>query len=119
MHFVEPLETRIRKALQYAAVHNLGSLMNNIKWFRLFEWIELQQCTFSVRLLVDGSIITSSLVLELEKDAVLIDYSGKFIGFAEIASISLPVSTPLRNLPEEMKIELDETANTIVIYGYR
>lgn len=117
MKYEDPLETRINKALEYAVAQNLGSLMNNTKWYKVFEFISHPKTLFEIELLGSGERRVSDWILELEGAMVMVDYGG-FITYAEIHKLRLPVRDDLRDILNEMQLVFDEDAEQLVVYGY-
>jgi hypothetical protein len=118
MKHEDPLESRIDKALKYAVAHNLSSLMNNTKWYKVFEFISHPKTMFEIELLGTGERRSSDWILELEGAMVMVDYGG-FITFAEIHKLRLPVRDDLRGFLEETQLAYEEDNEQLVIYGYR
>lgn len=118
MKYEDPPESRINKALKYAAAHNLSSLMNNTKWYKVFEFISYPKTMFEIELLGTGERRRNNWILELEEAMVMVDYGG-FITYAEIHKLYLPVRDDLRGFLEETQLACEEDNEQLVVYGYR
>ena len=93
-------------------------MLNNQKWYRIFEFIEQNKFEFELKTLLSPDFKKSNHILELEKSSILIDNSGDFIEFLELEQLilnnTLEVKVELENLNIEFIVELDKIIILIV-----
>ncbi|HPE56461.1 MAG TPA: hypothetical protein P5514_01335 [Bacteroidales bacterium] len=115
----EKLASRIKTTKAFIVSNNLTGLLNNQKWFNLFEFIEDCNLSFQMKLLNSDEIIHIAQIFELEKTAILIDLKGNFVIFLEIEKISIPRSVDIHDFLSQKKFEFNPLENVIEIIGYR
>ena len=115
----EKRDSRIKETLNFILEKNYGSLLNNQKWFRIFEWIEQNNSEFELKTLLTSDIKKVNDIFELEHNSILIDYSGNFIEFLELEKLILNSRSELKTELKKLNIEFYEELNTIIIEGYR
>ncbi|MEM7162358.1 MAG: DUF6678 family protein, partial [Bacteroidota bacterium] len=93
-------DSRIKETRNFIRSKSLSSLMNNHKWFQIFELIKEQQTEFELKTVLSSEIRKAHSILELEKSSILIDNSGEFIEFLELDQIIIKNTL-------ELKSELD------------
>lgn len=112
-------DSRIKETRNLIISKSFSSLMNNQKWYRIFEWIEQHQSEFKLKTLFSSKNIKIDQINELEKSSVLIDNSGDFIEFLELEQIILKNTAELRVELKKQNVEFIEQDDFIEINGYR
>lgn len=112
-------DSRIKETRNLIISKSFSSLMNNQKWYRIFEWIEQHHYEFKLKTLISSEIIKIDQINELEKSSILIDNSGDFIKFLELEQLILKNTTELRAELEKQNVEFIEQDNFIEVNGYR
>ena len=115
----EKRDSRIKETRNFILKHTSGSLMNNQKWYRVFELVEQNHSEFELKTLLSSDIKISNNILELEKNSVLIDNSGNFIDFLELEKLTLKSTSELETQLKELKVDFTEQSGKIEINGYR
>jgi len=115
----EKLASRIKTTKAFIASNNLTGLLNNQKWFNLFEFIEDCNLSFQMKLLNSDEIINVVQIFELEKTAILIDFKGNFVMFLEIDKITIPGTMELQKYLNQERFEYVSLENVFEIFGYR
>ena len=95
-----------------------SGLLNNIKWYNLFECVEHYKLEFEL-VLTDSKRIISSEIFELEKQSILIDTSGNFIEYKEIQTLIHPITTVFIQDLKSLNIPYYIEENKIFINGYQ
>lgn len=115
----ERRQSRIKTTRGLILTRGLSGLLNNTKWFEIFDWIDGPRMEFEIKLLSESSPRQSNSIRELESTAVLVDDDGDFIEFLEIESLSFNINSKsieyLKTLGVEYYIQADEVA----IPGYK
>lgn len=93
-------------------------LLNNQKWFRIFEVLDAINIEFNVKTLDSENYKTCTSIRELEQNSLLIDDSGNFIEFFEIEKLKFKKINQLITLIGEMKLDYTDIEETIEINGY-
>ncbi len=115
----EKRESRIKETQNFILSKTYGSLMNNRKWYRIFEWIELNKIRFKLKTLLSPEFRNVDQIFELESNSVLIEDSGNFIEYLELEEIILEKRSEIKSLLEKLNVEFIEELNSIRILGYR
>ena len=115
----EKRDSRIKETRNFILKHTSGSLMNNQKWYRVFELVEQNHSEFELKTLLSSDIKISNNILELEKNSVLIDNSGNFIDFLELEKLTLKSTSELETQLKELKVDFTEQSGKIEINGNR
>ena len=115
----EKRDYRIKETRNLILKKNYGSLLNNQKWYRIFEWIEQHNYEFELKTLLSSDIKKANDILELEQSSILIDNSGNFIEFLELEQLILNKTSELKSELKNLNIEFYEELNKIIIQGYR
>jgi hypothetical protein len=115
----EKRDSRIKETRNFILKHTSGSLMNNQKWYRVFELVEQNQSEFELKTLLSSDIKISNNILELENNSVLIDNSGNFIDFLELEKLTLKSTSELETQLKELNVDFTEQSDKIEINGYR
>jgi len=115
----EKRDSRIKETRNFILEKTNGSLLNNQKWYRIFEWIEQHQSEFELKTLVSSEYKKADHIFELEKSSILIDNSGDFIEFLELEQLILKNTSELKTELEKLNVEFFEQADFIKINGYR
>ena len=115
----EKRDSRIKDTRNFIREKTNGSLMNNQKWFRIFELIEQLNSEFEIKTLLSSGIRKADQILELERSSILIDNSGDFIEFLELERLILKNTSELKAELEKLNVEFIERADFVEINGYR
>lgn len=115
----EKRDSRIKETKNFILEKTNGSLMNNQKWYRIFEWIEKCNAEFELKTILSSEILKVKKLIELEKNSILIDDSGCFIEFLELDKLILKSTVEIKIVLEKQNIEFLEKNNFIEINGYR
>ncbi len=115
----EKRDSRLKETRNLIISKSFSSLMNNQKWYEVFDWIEQHNFQFELKTLLSTEIKKSNQVFELEKSSILIDESGNFIEFFELDQLILKNATELKTELEKMNVEFIEHVNFVEISGYR
>ena len=115
----EKRDSRIKDTRNFIREKTNGSLMNNQKWFRIFELIEQCNSEFEIKTLLSSGIRKADQILELERSSILIDNSGDFIEFLELERLILKNTSELKAELEKLNVEFIERADFVEINGYR
>lgn len=115
----EKRDSRIKETRNFILKHTSGSLMNNQKWYRVFELVEQNHSEFELKTLLSSDIKISNNILELENNSVLIDNSGNFIDFLELEKLTLKSTPELETQLKELNVDFTEQLGKIEINGYR
>jgi len=115
----EKRDSRIKGTRNFILKYTTGSLMNNQKWYRIFEWIEQNNSEFELKTLLSSDIKKSNVILELENSSILIDNSGNFIDFLELEQLTLKNTAVLKAQLNKLNVGFIEQSDEIEIKGYR
>ncbi|MEN5197524.1 hypothetical protein [Sphingobacterium faecium] len=96
-----------------------SGLLNNIKWFNLFELLEALVLQFSLKRLNHQIEIEITFIRELESDCLIIDDKNGFIKFLDIEKITFLGNESLVSFLEDKNYPFDTDQDSITIYGYR
>ncbi|WP_370632431.1 DUF6678 family protein [Marixanthomonas sp. SCSIO 43207] len=111
-------DSRIKETRNFIRSKSFSSLMNNHKWFQIFELIEEQQSEFELKTVRSFEIRKADSILELEKSSILIDNSGEFIEFLELEQITLKNTSELKSELNNLNVDFYEESDKIKIRGY-
>ena len=111
-------DSRIKETRNFIRSKSFSSLMNNHKWFQIFELIEEQQSEFELKTVRSFEIRKADSILELEKSSILIDNSGEFIEFLELEQITLKNTAELKSELNNLNVDFYEESDKIKIRGY-
>jgi len=112
-------DSRIKETQNFIRSKSFSSLMNNYKWFQIFELIEEHQSKFELKTLLSSEIRKADSILELEKSSILIDNSGEFIEFLELEQIVVKSTLQLKSELDKLNADFHEDLDNITIQGYR
>jgi hypothetical protein len=112
-------DSRIKETQNFIRSKSFSTLMNNHKWFRIFELIEEHQAEFELKTLLSAKIRKVKSIIELEKSSILIDNSGEFIEFLELEQITLKNTSELKYRLDKLNADFYEELDAIRIQGYR
>lgn len=112
-------DSRIKETRNFIRSKSFSSLMNNHKWFQIFELIEEHQSEFELKTLLSSEIRKADSIHELEKSSILIDNSGEFIEFLELEQIVVKRTLELKSELDKLNVDFYEEMNNIKIQGYR
>ena len=115
---IEKRESRIKVSKSLILSQTSESLMNNQKWFRVFEWLETSGANFELKTLLSESKRKVNQIYELENTSILIDNSGDFIEFLEIEKLYIDLKKELKSFLDNQNIKFHEVSNQIIIFGY-
>jgi hypothetical protein len=115
----ERRQSRINRTRELILTKGLSGLLNNVKWFKIFEYFEDSRTTFDIKLLSEDNLRHSDSILELENTSVLVDNTGDFIDFLEIEFLRIRKEDTLAKHLDELKVDYFEEADNLIIQGYR
>lgn len=115
----EKYDSRIKRARAYIHDNNLSGLLNYQKWYKIFEWLQINQTSFTLTTLLNPNVQTCTFIRELENNSILIDDSGQFIDFLEINKLTIPKTISLTLFLNSTHVEYVDNNNTTEIFGYR
>jgi len=115
----EKRDSRIKETRNFIFKNTSSSLLNNQKWYLIFEWIEKNNSDFELKTLLSSDFRKSKNILELENNSLLIDNSGDFIDFLELETLILKNSKNIKSELDRLNVEFVELPNQIEINGYR
>ncbi len=116
---VEKRESRLKQTQQFILSNSIAGLLNNHKWYSLFEWIECENIPFGIKILLSGEYRKCDWIRELEDTAILIDDKGDFIEFFEIESLQTVNHNGLSEFLRVSNFDYNETQEGIEVYGYK
>lgn len=116
---IEQRESRLKTTRQFILAKNLSGLLNNHKWFEIFDWLQSEKNILEIKLLLSGNTIAFNTIYELESSSLLIDHSGNFIEFFEIEFLFISKSNEVEKFLSEQKIDYSIHSEKIRIDGYR
>ena len=116
---IKKRDSRIKETRNFILKKTSGSLLNNHKWYWIFELIEQHNAEFELKTLLSPEIRKPEHILELEQTSILIDNSGDFIEFLELEHLTLNNTSELKAELEKTNIEFITELNKIRIHGYR
>tara|TARA_X000000950_G_C13545585_1_gene509365 strand:- start:205 stop:594 length:390 start_codon:yes stop_codon:yes gene_type:complete len=111
-------DSRIKETRNFIHSKSFSSLMNNYKWYQIFEFIEKNQTEFELKTLLSPEIKKANSIIELEKSSILIDNTGEFFEFLELEQITLKNTLELKSKLYKMNINFYEDLDKIKIKGY-
>ena len=111
-------ESKIKETRNFIIKSKYSGLLNNQKWYRVFEWIELNNQEFEFKTLLSPDLKKTEYILELEKTSLLMNSSNHFISFLELEKLILKNSEELKSELKNIGVGFIEKTNTIVIFGY-
>lgn len=112
-------QSRIKQTKRLILEHNFAGLLNNQKWFRIFDWLNMNSIDFHLKTLNSSDKVICKFIRELEKSSILIDDSGNFIEFLEIESITIKKTDKILFLLKELNVDYSACGSCIDINGYR
>jgi len=115
----EKRDSRIKDTRKFIIEKASSSLLNNQKWYQIFEFIELCRSEFELKTLLSSDLKKASNIFELEQNSLLIDNSGDFIDFLELEKVTLKNTSELTDELKKLNVEFLEKSNRIEIHGYR
>lgn len=111
--------SRIKDSKNFILANKLSGLLNNYKWYQVFELIENNHLEFYYKILLDSKVIKSKQLLELEKSSFISDSSTGFIEFLEVDFITFNSSFEVMYELTELNIQFTVSIDKIIINGYR
>jgi hypothetical protein len=110
--------SRVTQTRNLIVTKGLSGLLNNTKWYQIFEWIEQARISFDIKLLSEVDSRHCSFIKELEDTSILADDKGDFVEFLEIESLTFKRDKKLVDLLDKLgAVYLSETDN-ITVRGY-
>jgi hypothetical protein len=107
------------KITQHLILNNsFTGLLNNQKWLRIFEVLDINQIEFEIKTLLSENYKKCSFIRELENTSLLIDDTGDFIEFLEIDRLKTRKVNQLTTLMDETKIRYIDRNELVEIEGY-
>lgn len=98
---------------------SITGLLNNQKWIKIFEIIDIHRAGFEIKTLLSENYIGCSFIREPEKTSLLIDDSGDFIEFFEIYRLKTKKTNELITLFDKIKVKYIDLNDLIEIEGYK
>jgi hypothetical protein len=98
--------------------NSFTGLLNNQKWIKIFEVIDINNIDFEIKTLLSENYKTCNFIRELENTSLLIDDSGDFIEFFEIDRLKTKKNNDLITLLDEIKAKYTDQNGLIEIEGY-
>ncbi len=99
--------------------NNATGLLNNHKWYKIFEWLNDSNINFQLKTLLSDKSNKYVQIIELEETSVLIDNSGDFIEFLEIDRLTIKKTNELLDFLNDLNIDYVDQIADIEIDGYR
>lgn len=115
----ERRQSRINRTRELIRTKGLSGLLNNTKWFEIFDHLENARTTFDIKLLSEDHLRHADFILELENTSVLVDNTGDFIDFLEIEFLKIRKNDTLAKHLDNLKVDNFDEADNIIIQGYR
>jgi hypothetical protein len=115
----EKRDSRIKQTRKFILENTTPSLLNNHKWYKIFELVEQYCSEFELKILLSSELKNSNQIYELEQSSILVDNSGDFIEFLELEELTLENSPELNAELKKLNIEFLEESNKLTIQGYR
>ena len=110
--------SRLKITKNFILNESLTGLLNNQKWIKIFEVIDINNIDFEIKKLLSENYKPCSFIRELENTSLLIDDSGDFIEFFEIDRLKVKKVNELITLLEEIKAKYTDQNELIEIEGY-
>ena len=115
----EKRDSQLKQTKSLILKKNYVGLLNNQKWYRVFEWIEQNNSEFELKTLLSSSLKKGTDIFELEQSSILIDNTGNFIEFFELEKIIIHKTPEIKYELNMLNIEFYEELDKIIIQGYR
>lgn len=115
----EKRDSKLKQTKSLILEKNYVSLLNNQKWYQIFECIEQNNSEFELKTLLSYSLKKVTAIFELEQSSILVDNTGNFIEFFELEKIIINKTPEIRYELNMLNIELYEELDKIIIQGYR
>lgn len=115
----ERRQSRINRTRELIRTKGLSGLLNNTKWFEIFDHLENARTAFDIKLLSEDHLRHADFILELENTSVLVDNTGDFIDFLEIEFLKIRKNDTLAKHLDNLKVDNFDEADNIIIQGYR
>lgn len=100
-------------------MHNQSGLLNNIKWFKLFDLLETLGLEFSLNIMNPERKIYTTFIRELESDCLIADDKNGFIKFLDIKNLMVSKHALLIHFLEDQNYPFAMDQTSITVYGYR
>lgn len=114
----EKRKSRLKATKQYLLENSISGLLNNQKWYKLFDWLHIERISFKLKFLVSKEEIKCDWIREVENTSILIDDSGDFIEFLEIESLKIPNKEEIVEFLKTSNIHYIEAPDEIEVRGY-
>jgi|GEM_PF-2458542 len=115
----EKRQSRIKLTRELIRAKRLSGLLNNTKWFEIFEWISNSRIGFEIKLLSGTESRHCDFIRELENTSILVDNTGDFIEFLEIESLRFKSSKEAAEYLDSLRVEYVDEDDDLIIMGYR
>lgn len=115
----ERRQSRINRTKELIRTKRLSGLLNNTKWFEVFEHLEDSRIAFDIKLLSEDTLRHCDSILELENTSVLVDNTGDFTDFLEIEILKVRKDDTLAKLLDDLNVDYFDEADDLIIQGYR
>lgn len=112
-------ESRKKEIQNLINLNSYSCLLNNNKWFKIFELIEAHKYKFEIKSVISSEIKKVEQIIELEKSSILFETSTDFTEFLEIEQITLNKASELITELKKLNVEFFEDLDKIIIQGYR
>ena len=116
---VEKRESRLKQTKQFILSNSISGLLNNQKWYDLFDWLDNEKVSFKMKILLSSEEQNCDWIRELEDTSILIDDTGNFIEFFEIEKIKTTNHNGLSEFLRLSNFEYDDSQEEIEVYGYK
>jgi len=114
--------SRLKIVKEYIKQNTKGSVLNNLKWSKLFESLDELKISFDINLLTDNinknNLLTTD-IYEIENEAVLTNQYNSFIYYLEIDNIIIEHdNNDIKNEFQKMNIPFEVNDDKIIVKGY-
>lgn len=94
-------------------------LLNNQKWFKIFDWLNDNNIDFKVKILLSNKNSVCRQIREIERTSILFDFSNDFVEFLEIDRVTIVKTNELLYLLHQLKVDWIDRIDFIDIEGYK
>ncbi len=110
--------SRLKRVKKIILEKGFYGVLNNQKWFAIFEIIEKNNISFKIKLVDVEREKYCEFIIELESTSLLINNFRNYIEFFEIEYIELHKNNEMLNFLNSKKTNYVENNNKIKILGY-
>ncbi|MGB1248176.1 MAG: hypothetical protein ACPG4Z_04775, partial [Chitinophagales bacterium] len=98
----ERRNSRIKETRNFIIENTSSSILNNQKWYKIFDWIEKHSMEFTLKTLLSLDEKKYNFIFELEESSILLNNSGDFFDFLELETLTLKSTLKLKVELQEM-----------------